>query len=179
MTENISKEKAEKLLKDGYSKAEETIKDAYKLEELIQRLENKFAKVPIAGNVMRYIPLMASMVNLYVKKVYTKVPVGTIVAIVSALIYFVSPVDFIPDFIPGIGQVDDAAVIVACLALVTADLDEYSVWRKKNGYTVEDMPDNLNEKEKSEFFKRMMREAKDPDSKQNMNETLGQNESFR
>ena len=69
MTENISKEKAEKLLKDGYSKAEETIKDAYKLEELIQRLENKFAKVPIAGNVMRYIPLMASMVNLYVKKV--------------------------------------------------------------------------------------------------------------
>ena len=99
-----------------------------------------------------------------INNLYTKVPVGTIVAIVSALIYFVSPVDFIPDFIPGIGQVDDAAVIVACLALVTADLDEYSVWRKKNGYTVEDMPDNLNEKEKSEFFKRMMREAKDPDN---------------
>ena len=160
MESNISREEAEELLKKGYRKAEETLKNERKVEELLQRLEKKFTKVPLAGNVLRYIPLMASMVNLYVRKIYTTVPVGTIVAIVSGLIYFVSPIDLVPDIIPGVGQIDDAAVLVACLALVATDLDEYSKWRQDNGYVVEDMPEGMDEKEKSEFFKRMMRDAK-------------------
>lgn len=62
-------------------------------------------------------------------KEYTKVPVGTIVAIVSALFYFVSFVDLIPDFIPGIGLLDDGAVVAACLKLVNYDIKEFIKWR--------------------------------------------------
>ena len=38
---------------------------------------------------------------------YKKIPFGTIAAVVASLLYFVSPIDVIPDFIPVIGYIDD------------------------------------------------------------------------
>ena len=37
--------------------------------------------------------------------------------LLAALAYFVLPTDFIPDFLPGLGFTDDAAVIAAAVAL--------------------------------------------------------------
>ena len=49
----------------------------------------------------------------------------------ASLLYFVSPVDLIPD-VPGIGQVDDVAVIGFALKIAHDDLLQYEEWRKKN-----------------------------------------------
>lgn len=46
------------------------------------------------------IPTMVSMVRSYLRGNYTKIPKRTILAIVSALIYFLSPIDVVPDWIP-------------------------------------------------------------------------------
>lgn len=35
-----------------------------------------------------------------------------VVAVVLTLIYIVSPIDFVPDFLPGIGQLDDLAALL-------------------------------------------------------------------
>ncbi len=60
------------------------------------------------------------------KKEYTEVPLGTILGIVSALIYILSPIDLIPDRIPGAGHLDDAAVLLICLkAGAEDDIKEY------------------------------------------------------
>lgn len=63
---------------------------------------------------------------------YQDAPIGTIIAILSALIYFVSPIDIVPDSIPIIGYFDDAAVVAACWGLVESDVEEYLKWRKEN-----------------------------------------------
>ena len=84
---------------------------------------------------------MVSLVRSYIKKEYPDMPVGTIIAIVSALIYFVNPVDIIPDTLPLIGMVDDAAVLGACIKLVSGDIREYCDWRIKNGKTFDDISD--------------------------------------
>lgn len=65
-----------------------------------------------------------------IKKEYSDVPIGTIIAIMGALIHFVSPIDIIPDSIPVIGYFDDAAVVAACWKLVESDVEEYQKWRK-------------------------------------------------
>ncbi len=117
----------------GFQNAQTLLEDKDKLEELFQRLENKLKVIPHIGDKLAVAASMASMVKSYVNKEYRQVPLGTIIAAISALAYIVSPVDLIPDTIPGLGHVDDAAIVVACLKLIESDLNEYIEWRKKNG----------------------------------------------
>ena len=51
----------------------------------------------------------------------------------SALIYVLSPVDIIPDFIPFVGHLDDVAVIGLCLSMVKTDIEAYDEWRQSQG----------------------------------------------
>lgn len=125
--------KAETVLKQGYAEAEVLLQDEDKLERLLQRLEMKLKLIPKVGGRLAEIPTMVSMVRSYIRKEYTDIPIGTIIAIISALLYFVSPLDIIPDTIPGVGHLDDAMVIGICLTLVESDVQEYVHWRDKMG----------------------------------------------
>ena len=53
---------------------------------------------------MAVVPVMASLLKNYAEKEYTDIPIGTIIAIISALMDFVSPIDFVPDSIPVLGD---------------------------------------------------------------------------
>ena len=46
-------------------------------------------------------------------------------AALAALVYLVSPIDAVPDFIPVAGLLDDAAVIMAAVAAMEAQLMRY------------------------------------------------------
>lgn len=120
---------AQLLLESGYEEAEEVINDPDALENLLQRLEEKLKMVPVAGDALSNVPVLVSMVRSYASKEYTDLPLGTMIAIVSALIYFLSPIDLIPDSVPVLGYADDAAVLAACLTMVRSDVDDYKSWR--------------------------------------------------
>ena len=137
----IDEEKAKKFYEKSYAEAEDILKDEDKMENFLQRLERKLRTVPLAGRALAYVPLMMSLVKSYVKKEYTELPIATMISVVVALIYFLSPVDLIPDFIPGAGYIDDGTIIVACLAFMRTDLEDYRKWRKDNGFEIEDLPD--------------------------------------
>ena len=77
---------------------------------------------------------------------YKKVPMGTIAAIVGTLLYVLSPIDLIPDFLPG-GYLDDAGIVALCLNFTKQDIEEYkkfkstcSAWfkndKKKRRWTI-------------------------------------------
>ncbi len=130
----ISEARATNLLQSGYARAEETIRDGDKIEELLRRAEESLKSVRVAGfqqiaEAVSYVPVFISLVRAYIKGTYRDVPVGSIIAVVSALIYFVSPIDLVPDVIPVLGKLDDAGVILVCLKLVQNDLDAYIAWR--------------------------------------------------
>lgn len=128
---------AQNTLESGYAQAEEMLKDQDKMERFLQRLEHKLKVIPIAGEKLADVPIMASLIRSYVKKEYTDIPIGTVMAIISALIYFVSPIDIVPDSVPVLGYFDDAAVVAACWKLVDSDVTEYIKWRKENGKEIE------------------------------------------
>jgi uncharacterized membrane protein YkvA (DUF1232 family) len=48
------------------------------------------------------------------------------------LLYVLNPLDLIPDFLPLVGQIDDAAVVAACLLMVRQDLHKYKKWKIGN-----------------------------------------------
>ncbi len=61
---------------------------------------------------------------------YTDTPWKTIAALVGALVYVLSPLDLIPDFLPVIGFVDDASVFGLALKPAKGALDKYRASRK-------------------------------------------------
>ena len=129
---NIDERDAKKELEKGYKEAEELLKDTSKMEEVLVQMEKKLKIIPKVGNTLAMVPIMISLVRSYIRKEYTKIPMGTIIAIVSALLYVLTPVDLIPDIVVGAGYIDDALVIATCLKLVRSDVDEYQKWRKDN-----------------------------------------------
>ena len=129
----FDEKQALEVLQKGYDQAEEMLNDDDKMERFFQRLEKKLKVIPIAGEKLSTVPIMASLVRSYYKKEYNDVPIGSIIAIISALAYVVAPVDLVPDSIPILGYFDDAAVAAACWKLVESDVEEYVVWREKNG----------------------------------------------
>lgn len=138
MKKIFNKKKAKDTLEEGYEEAQEMLKDEDKMERFLQRLEKKLRVIPLAGNTLSDVPVMASLLRSFVKKEYTDIPIGTITAVVSALVYFVSPIDLIPDLLPG-GYIDDAAVIGACLKLINSDVEDYIKWRRINGKVIGDI----------------------------------------
>lgn len=61
---------------------------------------------------------------------YQAVPVWTLSAAGFTLLYVLNPFDMIPDTLPLLGLLDDAAVVSACLSLVEQDLRDYQAWKR-------------------------------------------------
>lgn len=59
---------------------------------------------------------------------YTGVPGTTIAAAVAVLIYFLSPIDLIPDFIPVLGLLDDVALVAWFSTTLKGEMDKFTEW---------------------------------------------------
>ncbi|HEM6111840.1 TPA: DUF1232 domain-containing protein [Streptococcus suis] len=110
-------------------RAEALLSDQGKLEHFLQNIEKKLARLPFGGDKFSAIPGMISMLRSYVKREYTTLPKGAILATIGALIYFFSPLDALPDFLFGPGLLDDAFVLNACLKLVKSDVEDFRNWQ--------------------------------------------------
>jgi len=128
----INSDEASELFDSCYEEAEEMIKKPDKVEDFLNQLEEKLKLIPKIGKTLSMLPILISLVRDYINKKYDKVPVGTIIAIIGALLYVFNPLDLVPDSIPGVGLVDDAIVITVCLKLVRSDVDDYEEWKRTN-----------------------------------------------
>ena len=130
MNKRFNKKRALDEIQKRFKKAEDLLKDDARMESFLEKIEKKIKWIPFLAQEFKNIPTMVSMVRSYLRGNYTKIPKRTILAIVSALIYFLSPIDLIPDWIPLLGQLDDAIVIASCWNLVNKDVEDYRQWKK-------------------------------------------------
>jgi uncharacterized membrane protein YkvA (DUF1232 family) len=128
--ETITKEQAEAELKKGLKNVTED--DLKKVLDKQNEIERKFTGHGPLGKFVADMKLLFSIIKDYASGEYREIPWYSIAAIVFALLYVLSPIDLIPDFIPIIGYVDDALVVAACLALIDQDLHKYKDWKKIN-----------------------------------------------
>lgn len=129
MEKEITQQQANEELENGYSESKTILDDKEKTDDLLINIENKLKTVPMVGGKLSHIPVFIQLIRDFTTKKYTKILLGSIIAVVSALIYFLNPIDLINDALIGIGYVDDAAVIGACLKLIDKDVEEYLKWR--------------------------------------------------
>lgn len=73
------------------------------------------------------------LIRAYATGEYRDVPFETMVPVVAAIVYVVSPIDLIPEFIPGVGGLDDLTVITYALRNVRDQLDKFIAWERETG----------------------------------------------
>jgi len=114
------------------SKAEEYLKDPEKSKHLLDEAMKKAKdKEKISGplaDLWENLKTVFRLLQAYFNKKYTAIPWGTILILVGAVIYFVSPLDLMPDWIPLAGFIDDAAVLVFVLKQINSDLQHFLAW---------------------------------------------------
>ncbi len=75
--------------------------------------------------------VLFSILKDYSSGQYSGIAWYAVAALVFALLYVLSPIDAIPDYIPVIGYMDDAAVLTACIKLIGAEIEAYEKWKLK------------------------------------------------
>ncbi len=61
---------------------------------------------------------------------YRAVGRQALLSVVAALLYFLAPLDMVPDWLPGAGLLDDLAVLTWVMRTWAAELDAYRAWRE-------------------------------------------------
>lgn len=132
-----SKEDIERIfsregVKQWESKAKEYIDNPEKTKELIDNATKKAEanRDGVLSNVWEKIQLLISLIKDWVNGNYKNISNTSIILVLVGLIYFVSPVDIIPDWIIGLGLIDDAAVLGLIINQVDKELIKYKLWKK-------------------------------------------------
>ena len=118
----------EELIKDGARDV--TQKD---VENVITRSEELKRRFSAKGPLARFVEdgkLLIAVIKDYWAGLYREIPYGVIASMVFTLIYVLNPFDLLPDVLPLIGQLDDMAVMGACLIMVEQDLHKYKDWKE-------------------------------------------------
>ncbi len=70
------------------------------------------------------------MIRAYAKGTYRQVSAKSLLMIVASVVYFVSPIDLIPDFIIGLGFIDDATLLAWTIKACAADIAAFMAWER-------------------------------------------------
>lgn len=97
-------------------------------EELKKRTSNKWLK-----SFAEEILCLIDMVKVVARRDYTEISKVSLATIVFTLIYVFSPLDLIPDFVLGVGFLDDAGMVTLCLKAVHDAVMAYKEWAEKTG----------------------------------------------
>ena len=130
--EILSEEEVQARFDKSKEKAKKLLEDKDKMDRFLERLEKKLKHIPVVGGILSEIPVLVLLVKAFIEKKYLEIPIGSMIAIVGALLYFLSPLDLFPDILPAIGLVDDAAVLTLAFKFVHDDVVEFKTWREKN-----------------------------------------------
>ena len=112
------------------SDAEAYVRDSQRLRGLFEDAVGKINVIPRGpfADTWPYLMAMIRVIRAHQKGEYQDISSPKLLIIVAALIYFVSPFDVIPDWIPVLGHIDDAFVVGLALKSVRADLDTFMAW---------------------------------------------------
>ena len=86
----------------------------------------------LLARVIQNLKLLLPLIRDYWKGTYRDVSIKSIVIFVLGLAYIISPIDLIPDYIIGLGQIDDVAILGLILYFLERDLQRYKEWKDRN-----------------------------------------------
>ena len=122
------------LFKKFLGKAEEYLQKPTRIKKLLNDAYEKASEKKdvgtIAHEVWETMQTMFRLIKMSISGEYTGLPTSTVVAAVAVTIYFMFPIDLIPDFIPVLGMLDDVALVAWFSTSIKEELDRFVEWEK-------------------------------------------------
>ncbi|MHB8088560.1 MAG: YkvA family protein [Anaerolineaceae bacterium] len=138
MTKNMYEPDPEKIneaVEKSKSKAEDYLKDPEKskklLDDAMKKAKSREKPTGPLADLWENLRTAFRLLQAYFSKKYTTIPWASIVLVVGSVIYFVSPIDLMPDWFPLAGFIDDAAVLVFVLRQINSDLQRFLEWENE------------------------------------------------
>jgi len=95
--------------------------------------KNSIIRLGFLVRLFQNLRLLIPLIKDYWRGTYRDVSVKSVVIFIVALAYIISPIDLIPDYIIGLGQIDDAVILGLSLYFLEKDLMKYKEWKDRNG----------------------------------------------
>jgi len=80
------------------------------------------------GQLVGKVNILGRMAGAYGRGEYRAIPWKTLITVVAALLYFVNPVDLIPDLVPAIGLTDDFTVLLWVYSSAEKEISKFLAW---------------------------------------------------
>lgn len=132
----MEESKENKALSPYEKKAEKVLQDKDRVNRIVGSVSAKLNEITESSDTLKAfvgrVKVIARMVKSYVSGRYRVMPWKSMVLLVAGLIYFITPLDLIPDFIPALGLVDDVSIIAFIYRSLRQDIDDYLEWEKNN-----------------------------------------------
>ncbi len=95
-------------------------------------MQKNIVKLGLLSRLWRDLKLLLPLVRDYWKGRYRDVSGKSLIVLALTLAYIISPIDLIPDYILGFGQIDDAVILGLALNFLEKDLMKYREWKDRN-----------------------------------------------
>ncbi len=116
------------------SQAESAARDKNQTKQLLRDAVNKaYQNRNQLKAVWEDLMAVFRMLKAWSKGDYQSVPWKTIVLSLATVIYFLNPFDMAPDFIPGVGYLDDAVVLGFVVNSIKKELEKFLRWESEAG----------------------------------------------
>lgn len=125
---NIEKNKT---FKKAIDKSENLINNKERVNSILKETVNKIKKVKNRTKEFKNnLYIGVNLVKDWATGNYKEVPKKTIIYLFGAFIYFLMPIDFIPDFIFKFGLLDDIAVLNFVFTSFVDDIENYKKFKE-------------------------------------------------
>ena len=116
---------------DAANDARDVINDREKTSRLAEEAQDKADRHrSILAPIRNDLDVLIRMARSWALGDYSTVPWKTLVLLMGAIIYFLNPIDVIPDFVFGLGFIDDIAVVQFVVRSIREDLDAFLAWEE-------------------------------------------------
>ena len=128
----ISDDDVEKQVGSKSDEIHNVVQSEEKLRGLLGRVADyiRVNSSRLGGNLMEPLGTLSRFVGAYLNGKYTDVSISTLSLIAFGFLYFVSPIDLIPDALIPFGFADDAFVIGWVIKRISGELSKFRTWER-------------------------------------------------
>src|SRR5438477_9371682 len=126
----VLKDRLEAEFAEAVKSAKSYVGNPQRLQSLFEEAAKQAASMPREPfqETWPYFQAMLRLIRAYSQGNYRDVPESTLVVIIAAVIYVVSPLDVIPDALPALGYLDDATFLALAARRARQTLDDFMLW---------------------------------------------------